>query len=168
MLAEEVAALRRRSGGATDGEGGEGGEGGGGGAAGGGAAGGGGGGGAGGEGGGDGFAAWLDAEEQLVYVPARQRYADLGSDGVVDADRKAASEQQLQLLKNLMARDGKRAGKVRDTLRDTLRDTRDAHGIWSPSNILAFLPVSVPPPGSVPPPWLGAPHMARCPPHGSP
>ena len=45
-------------------------------------------------------------------VPSLQKYADASSVG--DADRLGAHEQQLQLLKNLMARDA----KVRDGRRD--------------------------------------------------
>ena len=57
---------------------------------------------------------WSSTEQRLAYVPSLQMYADRCSTG--EDDRMAASEQQQLLLKNLMARDAKRAGKVEKKL----------------------------------------------------
>ena len=63
-------------------------------------------------------AAWARANEELAYVPRMQKYAPIGE--VAPADRLAASEQQLQLLRNTMVRDGKRAAKVEKKLETLL------------------------------------------------
>jgi len=59
-------------------------------------------------------AAWTTIEKQIIYVPALQKYAAASS--VSEAERLGACEQQMQLLKNAMTRDAKRAGKLEKKL----------------------------------------------------
>lgn len=59
-------------------------------------------------------AACLAAQAELAYVPSLQRYATLGS--VKAAEALQAPQQQLQLLKNFMAKDAKKAGKAEKKL----------------------------------------------------
>lgn len=63
-------------------------------------------------------AAWQAADAALGYVPALQRYSRLSA--ASGEERLAASQQQLQLLRNLMTRDAKRAGKLEKKLEVTL------------------------------------------------
>mmetsp|Transcript_38779 Transcript_38779/g.82618 ORF Transcript_38779/g.82618 Transcript_38779/m.82618 type:complete len:798 (-) Transcript_38779:366-2759(-) len=55
-------------------------------------------------------AAMEAAEAEVAYVPALQKYARLSTVG--QAERLQAPQQQLQLVKNFMARDAKRANKA--------------------------------------------------------
>jgi len=59
-------------------------------------------------------AACAAAAAELAYVPSLQRYAPLSS--VTRQEAVQAPQQQLQLLKNFMARDAKRAGKAEKKL----------------------------------------------------
>merc|ERR1719291_369135 len=55
-------------------------------------------------------AAMEAAAAEIAYVPSQQRYARLSA--VSKAERLQAPQQQLQLVKNFMARDAKRAAKA--------------------------------------------------------
>jgi pre-mRNA-splicing factor CDC5/CEF1 len=59
-------------------------------------------------------AACASAAAELAYVPSLQKYAPLSS--VTRQEALQAPQQQLQLLKNFMARDAKRAGKAEKKL----------------------------------------------------
>jgi len=59
-------------------------------------------------------AARAAAAAELAYVPSQQRYVRLS--GVSKPERLQAPQQQLQLVKNFMARDGKKAQKVEKKL----------------------------------------------------
>eukprot|EP00908_Phaeocystis_cordata_P006594 Transcript_17212.p1 GENE.Transcript_17212~~Transcript_17212.p1 ORF type:complete len:818 (+),score=477.15 Transcript_17212:124-2577(+) len=63
-------------------------------------------------------AAWEKAQAELIYVPSQQRYAPQG--GVGKAERLQAYQQQLQLVKNFMTRDNKKAHKAEKKLEVTL------------------------------------------------
>ena len=57
---------------------------------------------------------WDAASAELAYVPSQQRFAPLSSVSV--AERLQVPQQQLQLIKNFMAKDAKKAGKVEKKL----------------------------------------------------
>jgi len=59
-------------------------------------------------------AAAAKASAELAYVPSLQKYAPLS--GVTRAEALQAPQQALQLLKNFMARDAKKAGKAEKKL----------------------------------------------------
>lgn len=63
-------------------------------------------------------AAWEAADAKLAYIPSLQTYAAL--DSVSAADRLEAYSQQLQLLRNHMAKDQKKATKIEKKLEVTL------------------------------------------------
>ena len=58
--------------------------------------------------------AWEAAAAELIYVPSKQRYAPSSSVG--KAERLQAAQQQLQLVKNFMAKDSKKCAKVEKKL----------------------------------------------------
>eukprot|EP00900_Chrysochromulina_parva_P019982 jgi/Chrpa1/27986/Chrysochromulina_OHIO_Genome00013136-RA len=62
--------------------------------------------------------AWEAADAKLAYIPSLQTYAAL--DSVSAPDRLEAFSQQLQLLRNHMARDQKKATKIEKKLEVTL------------------------------------------------
>jgi len=62
--------------------------------------------------------AWGEVQATLIYVPSIQRYAPSSSVG--KAERLQAYQQQLQLVKNFMTRDNKKAQKVEKRLELTL------------------------------------------------
>ena len=59
-------------------------------------------------------AAWEAAEARLAYIPSLQRYEDM--DRVSNEDALGAQKQQLQLLRNVMTKDGKKAAKLEKKL----------------------------------------------------
>ena len=59
-------------------------------------------------------AAWEAANAQLAYIPTLQSYAPLSE--VSTKQHLASLQQQLQLLRNHMAKDGKKAGKLEKKL----------------------------------------------------
>lgn len=62
--------------------------------------------------------AWEAASEEYDYVPSLQRFARVSS--LKKNERLQVAQQQLQLLKNFMSRDGKKAAKVDKKLALTL------------------------------------------------
>jgi len=62
--------------------------------------------------------AWGEVQAELIYVPSKQRYAS--SSTVGKAERLQAYQQQLQLVKNFVTRDNKKAQKVEKRLELTL------------------------------------------------
>ena len=66
------------------------------------------------------------AAADLAYVPSQQRYAPLSS--ASSADQLQSAQQQLQLVKNFMERDAKKAAKLEKKLDVTLGGYKKREG----------------------------------------